>query len=150
MRITYSRYSKKWLCRNNVCIEALTLEIKKLCTRIGRISHRNIYIYIKKFGIDSEFDCRGNRLILGNFASKGHSQRYRVKCLLIALLHELRHFMQIRMLFIPKNINYTVSDMLKNNSRYYNDPAEVDARRFEKKYIARVLRKVYIKHPARG
>ena len=145
MKIRYSRYSKKWLARHNVSIERLSTEIARLCRRIGRISHRKIYIHIKRTGVDSEYDYCGNRLILGNFASRGHSERFRVKCLLIALLHELRHFMQMRIFFIPQCIDYSTSDMIKNNSKYYNDPSEVDARRFERKHIKKVLQRVYIK-----
>lgn len=145
MKIRYSRHSQKWLKQHNVCREKLSAEIATLCRRFGRISHRKIYIHIKRSGFDSEFDCRGNKLTLGNFAIGKHSERYKVKCVLVALLHELRHFIQMRVFFFSQGANYSTSDIVKNNSRYYNDPAEVDARRFERKHIKKLLRSVYIK-----
>jgi len=143
VKIKYSRYSKKWLARNNISRERLSFEILQLCRKIGRTSHRKIYIHIKRFGFDSEFVYRGSKLIIGNFANKNRSQRYRVKCTLIALLHELRHFMQMRMFLIPRDVSYSTGDIRKNNSRYYNDPLEVDARRYERKHIKRFMQRVY-------
>lgn len=95
--------------------------------------------------MDSEFDYYGNKLVLGNYAGKGHSEKFKVKCMLIALLHELRHFMQMRIFFFPQCADYSTADMIKNNSKYYNDPSEIDARRFERKHIKKILQKVYTK-----
>lgn len=80
--------------------------------------------------------------MIGNDASSCSNKR-QVRAVLLALLHELRHFMQYRVFPLPLAVSYTDKDMRDGNSNYYNDPLERDARRYEKRYIKSLIKFVF-------
>lgn len=125
-----------------VCLFRLSYKIELLCKRAGVKNYNKIYIHIKKRGIDSEYIFNGNKIIIGNDAF-GCSKKIQVKAVLLALLHELRHFMQYRTFPLPLAVSYSDKDMQEGNSTYYNDPLEKDARRYEKKHIKRLISFVF-------
>lgn len=125
-----------------VCTYRLSYKIELLCKRGGVKRYRRIYIHIKKRGIDSEYVFNGNKIIIGNDAF-GSTKKLQVKAVLLALLHELRHFMQYRAFSLPLTVSYSERDMREGNSVYFNDPLEKDARRYEKKNIKRLMSFVF-------
>lgn len=48
------------------------------------------------------------------------------------MLHELRHFIQFRIYKKPFIFSYSYRDAQLINSKYLNDPDEIDARKYEK------------------
>lgn len=138
MKIVYSRNTKRWFAKMGVQLYRLSYKIDVLCKRSGVKSYNKLYIHIKKRGIDSEYIFSGNKIIIGNDAP-GCSKRLQVKAVLLALLHELRHFMQYRAFSLPLTVSYSEKDMKEGNASYYNDPLEKDARKYEKKNIKRLM-----------
>ena len=73
-------------------------------------------------------------------------RHYKLKKMLRNLLHELRHFIQYRIYKKPFTFSYTYRDMQLVNDKYWNDPDEIDARKYESKYLNFIYKKI-IKQP---
>jgi len=126
----------------DVCLLRLSHKLESLCRTSGVRRYDKVYVHIKKRGADSEYVFNGNKIFIGNDAI-GCSKKKQVKAVLLALLHELRHFMQYRAFPLPLTVSYSDRDMREGNSKYYNDPLEKDARKYEKKNIKRLMNFVF-------
>jgi len=120
---------------NEVSAESISTLIHRLCKREGRTRVRKMRIHIMPRALDSNYDYYTNTLNVA-IQSKGSAPRYlKIKRMLRNLLHELRHFIQFRIHNRPFALTYTPRDAALNNSRYWNDPYEIDARKYEKQML---------------
>jgi len=68
------------------------------------------------------------------------SRKQKVFVIFLHLLHEFRHWMQSQILHVKdKELRYSDDDVEKNNKTYRMNKYEVDARKFEKKYVRRFM-----------
>lgn len=135
MKINFSRQSLRWLGINTISAESIDTLIHKLCKKEGRTRVKRMRIHIMPRAIDSNYDYYTNTLNVA-VQSKGSDPRYlKIKRMLRNLLHELRHFIQFRIHNKPFALTYTFRDAALNNSRYWNDPDEIDARKYERQKL---------------
>jgi hypothetical protein len=73
--------------------------------------------------------------------SKAKSKKKRLLAFFDHFLHEFRHWMQSQILHVKdKELRYSDDDVRKNNKTYRMNKYEVDARKFEKKYVRRFMK----------
>lgn len=135
MRIKYTRQALRWLFRNNINTERLDRSIFKLCSKEGRTKIKYLRIHIMPRAIDSNYDYYTNTLNVAVQSKSSDQRNKKLRRVLRNLLHELRHFIQFRIYEKPFKLTYSYRDMTLMNSRYWNDPDEVDARRYEKRKL---------------
>lgn len=141
MRIRYTRQSKRWLSQYFVDINKLTDCIERLCNKEGG-SRRCITIHIMPKAINSDYEFWLDRL---NVAVESHASRprhFKLRKMCRNLLHELRHFIQYRIKHKPFAFTYSYRDAALLNSRYWNDPDEIDARNYEKRKLNFLYKKL--------
>jgi hypothetical protein len=142
MKINFSRQSLKWLDKNGISSKSMDTIIHKLCKREGRTRAKRLRIHIMPRAIDSNYDYYTNTLNVA-VQSKSSDARYlKIKRMLRNLLHELRHFIQFRIQNKPFALTYTYRDATLNNSRYWNDPDEIDARKYERQKLNSTYRAI--------
>lgn len=142
MIIRYSRAAQKWFNKHKVSLDILTAEILKLCKREGSIKAEALKVHIMPRAIDSNYDYWLNTLNVA-VESKAIDPRYlKIKRVCRNLLHELRHFIQFRIHNKPFKLTYTMRDMTLLSSKYWNDPDEVDARKYERLMLRRIYKKI--------
>ena len=135
MKINFSRQSLRWLDRNGISSKSLDTIIHKLCKREGHTRVKRMRVHIMPRAIDSNYDYYTNTLNVA-VQSKSSDPRYlKIKRMLRNLLHELRHFIQFRIHNKPFALTYTYRDVTLNSSRYWDDPDEIDARKYEKQML---------------
>jgi len=135
MRISFSRQSLRWLGMNRVSVKSIDTLVHKLCRKEGRTRVKRMRIHIMPRALDSNYDYYKNTLNVA-IQSKSSDPRYlKIKRMLRNLLHELRHFIQFRIHNRPFALTYTPRDAALNNPRYWNDPDEIDARKYEKQML---------------
>jgi len=135
MKINFSRQSLRWLGKNRLSSKSMDTIIHKLCNKEGRTRVKRLRVHIMPRAIDSNYDYYTNTLNVA-VQSKSSDPRYlKIKRMLRNLLHELRHFIQFRIQNKPFALTYTYRDAALNNSRYWNDPDEIDARKYERQKL---------------
>jgi len=143
-RINPTKKTIKWLSDNklnkNAIQYALTLVFNDIIKN-KRIKKTSITIQVD-FSHDSSFYYFGTDkiFICSNPYITAKSQRQRKFVIFLHILHEFRHWMQSQVLGIKdKDLSYTEEDSDKNNLKYRKDKYEIDARKFEKKYVRRFM-----------
>lgn len=87
-----------------------------------------------KFGTNKIYICSEP-----DFLAKSRKQK--VFVIFLHFLHEFRHWMQSEVMGIrDSQLCYSEKDMILNNKKYWNNRYEVDARRFEKRYVKKLMR----------
>lgn len=73
--------------------------------------------------------------------SRAKSRKQKIFVIFLHFLHEFRHWMQSEVLGVKDSqLHYTDKDMYLNKKKYWNNKYEVDARKFERKYVKRFMR----------
>jgi hypothetical protein len=135
MKIVFSRKSLDWLKKNKINSDKLFLLILRLCSEAGKLPNKTLRLNIMPRAIHSYFDFYTNTLCVA-VQSKALEKRYiKLSRVLRNMLHELRHFIQYRIIKKPFKLSYTYRDAELINSKYWNDPDEIDARKYEKKKL---------------
>jgi len=142
MIVHFTRRTNRWLYKNYINPETLRKEIIRLCKGKDNYNHPRVVINVKKSGRNSDYCPCGNIINIGKYSSS-NNHKLIVKGFLRVLIHEVRHFIQYKIHKRKADISYTDYDFRKNNSRYYNDPLEKDARKFERKHLDRLFKKIY-------
>lgn len=142
MIVHFTRRTKDWLYKHHINSEVLRKEIIRLCRGKDNNIHPRVVINVKKSGRNSDFNPCGNVINIGRY-SDSTNQKLIVKGFLRVLIHEVRHFIQYKIHKRITNIAYTDYDFRENNHRYFNDPLEIDARKFERKHLNQLLKKIY-------
>jgi len=75
-------------------------------------------------------------------SSANKPRHYKLRKVLRNLLHELRHFIQYRIHKKPFTFSYTYRDLQLVSDRYWNDPDEIDARNYERKYLKFIYKRL--------
>ena len=135
MKIKYTRQSLRWLCRHKISIEKLTEAINRLCRKEGSTRIKQLRVHIMSRAIDSNFDYYTNTLNVAVQSKAKDFRSLKLRRMLRNLLHELCHFIQFRIYNKPFVLTYSYRDMTLMNSRYWNDPDEVAARKYEKRKL---------------
>lgn len=141
MKIKYSRQASKWLVRNRVNINTLSKCIKNLCKQAGG-SNRCIHINIMPHAINSDYQYLFDHINVAVESRACKPRHYKLAKVCRNLLHELRHFIQYRINKKPFAFTYSYRDMTLVNSKYWNDPDEVDARKYEKSKFNYLYKKI--------
>jgi len=132
MKILYTRQSINWLVKHKINSTLLLYKLFRLCNQAGKLPSLKLRIHIMPRAIHSFFDFYTNTLYVA-VQSKASAPRYiKLARMLRNLLHELRHFIQYRIFKKPFKLTYTYRDAQLMNSAYWNDPDEIDARKYEK------------------
>jgi hypothetical protein len=142
MIVHFTKRTNRWLYINHINPEILRREIIRLCRGKDNNNHPRVVINVKKSGRNSDYDPCGNIINIGRY-SHSNNHKLIVKGFLRVLIHEIRHFIQYKIHKRVTNIAYTDYDFQKNNHRYFNDPLEKDARKFERKHLERLFKKIY-------
>lgn len=142
MIIKYTRQSLRWLKKYKIAEEKLTASIISLCKKEGRCGSLRIKINIMPRAIDSNYYYWFNTLNVAVESRKTDPRYLKIKRVCRNLLHELRHFIQFRIHRKPFVLSYSMRDMTLLNSKYWNDPDEVDARRYEKRKLTYLYKKI--------
>jgi hypothetical protein len=142
MIVHFTKRTNSWLYKNYINPETLRKEIIKLCKGRDNNNYPRVIINIKKSGKNSEYCPCGNIINIGKY-SVSNNHKLIVKGFLRVLIHEVRHFIQYKILKRKTNISYNNNDFLKNNNKYFNDPLEKDARKFERKHLDRLFKTIY-------
>jgi len=86
------------------------------------------------FGTNKIFICSDP-----DYLAKSRKQKNFV--IFLHFLHEFRHWMQSQILKIKDSqLQYNDYDLANNTKKYWNNKFEIDARRFERKYVKKFLR----------
>lgn len=134
MNISFTRKSLIWLKKNNISRDILTNIIKVLCYKEGRLPPY-LKVHIMPKAIHSFFDLYTNTVYVAVQAKSISPRCLKLSRMLRNLLHELRHFIQYRIHKKPFAFTYSYRDAQLINSKYLNDPDEIDARKYEKKKL---------------
>lgn len=134
-----------WLKRHRIDITALQNALSILYTEIKpqkRFTKTTITLQTDfnsdfsgyKFGTNKIYICSEP-----DFLAKSRKQK--VFVIFLHFLHEFRHWMQSEVMGIKDSqFHYSERDMMLNNRKYWNDKYEIDARKFERKYIKKLMR----------
>lgn len=141
MTIKFTRKSHRWLYRHKISVERLTKALLHLCNREGRTS-RTIKINIIPNAVNSSY-CYWIDVLDVAVGSRMKDPRYlKIRRVCRNLLHELRHFIQYRIHKKPFSFSYSMRDMTLLNSKYWNDPDEIDARKYERAKLNYLYKKI--------
>jgi len=132
MRILYTKQSIKWLTKYKINSALLLYTLFKLCRQEGKLPLIKLRIHIMPKAIHSFFDYYTNTLYVAVQSKASVPRCIKLARMLRNLLHELRHFIQYRIIKKPFKLTYSYRDAQLINSTYWNDPDEIDARRYEK------------------
>ena len=142
--ITATNKTNIWLRQNNINLNALKYALTLLYADISpcsTVKKRKLVLQVDNndssgyvFGTDKIYLC-----------SKPYIDRAPLKqkkfIIFLHFLHEFRHWMQSRVLGVKDyQLQYTHEDMQANNKKYRNDKFEIDASKFEKKYVRKFSR----------
>ncbi|NBO98966.1 MAG: hypothetical protein EBU90_02390 [Proteobacteria bacterium] len=141
MIIKFTRKSLRWLFKHKVSVEKLEAGINALCKKEGQVK-RCLRINIMPNAFDSNY-CYWIDTLNVAVGSRGSAPRYiKLKRVCRNLLHELRHFIQYRIYKKPFTFSYSMRDMTLLNSKYWNDPDEIDARNYERTKLNYLYKKI--------
>jgi len=148
MRIFEIKPTKKtipWLRRHRINLTALQNALSILYTEIKpqkRFSKTTLTLQTDFCSDFSGYKFGTNKIYLCSepyFHEKSRKQK--VFVIFLHFLHEFRHWMQSEVLGIKDSqLRYSDRDMLLNNKKYWNNKYEIDARRFERKYVKKLMR----------
>lgn len=141
MKICFTRKAKRWFFKHQVNTQTLSQAIIHLCRKEGHTKH-DMTIHISPGARDSYFEYYFNRLNVAVESPASKPRYYKLRKVCRNLLHELRHFIQYRIKKKPFALSYTYRDIQLINDRYWNDPDEVDARNYERKYLKFIYKKI--------
>jgi len=142
MIVKYTRQSLRWFRKYNIAEQKLTAAIVALCKSEGKCNHLKMKIHIMSRAVDSNYYYLFNILNVAVESNKSDARYIKVKRMCRNLLHELRHFIQYRIHKKPFTFSYSMRDMALLNSKYWNDPDEIDARRYEKRKLSFLYKKI--------
>lgn len=141
MRVRYTRQANKWFTRHRVNTSVLTACIKHLCKQAGG-SNRTIAVHIMPQAVNSDYQYYLDKLNVAVESARNRPRYFKLQRVCRNLLHELRHFIQYRIQRKPFAFTYSYRDMTLLNSKYWNDPDEIDARKYEKSKFNYLYRKL--------
>jgi len=135
----------KWLNYNKINLGALQSALSMLYADIMPQKHftKTILTLQTDFSSDSSGYFFGTNKIYicekPDLLAKTRKQQ--VFVIFLHFLHEFRHWMQSEILGIKDSqLKYTQKDLERNSKRYWNNKYEVDARKFERRYIRKFMR----------
>ena len=142
--IIATKKTSAWLQYNKINLNALKYSLTMLYADIApckSVKKRTIVLQVDNeessgyvFGTDKIYLC--SKPYFNNV-----SQKQKKFIIFLHFLHEFRHWMQSRVLGIKDHqLQYTHEDMLANNKKYRKDEFEIDASKFEKKYVRKFMR----------
>lgn len=123
-----------WLQKHKINRQLLTNIIKQLCLKEGKLPPY-LKVRIMPRAIHSFFDLYTNTIHVAVQSKSFYPRCIKLSRMLRNLLHELRHFIQYRIHKKPFSFTYSYRDALLINSKYLNDPDEIDARNYERKKL---------------
>lgn len=132
MRIVYTQQSISWLVKHNINAPLLTCIIFRLCSKAGVLPNLKLRVNIMPRAIHSFFDFYTNTIHIAVESISTTPRYLKLKKMLRNLLHELKHFIQYRVQRKPFKLTYSYRDAQLVNSKYWNDPDEIAARKYEK------------------
>ena len=137
--------TKKWLRKNDINLQAMQ---NALCTlyadieRSSRYKKTNLVLQVDYCSDSSSYYFGTNKIYLcsdPDFLAK--SKKQKIFVIFLHFLHEFRHWMQSQVLGIKDSqLHYTNDDMNRNTRKYYYNKFEIDARKFERKYVRKFMR----------
>jgi len=143
--ITPTLKTKKWLAKNRIDTKAMQYALSSIYSdikRSNRFKKTKITLQVD-YNSDCSSYCFGTNKIYicsdPDFLAKTRKQKIFV--IFLHFLHEFRHWMQSEVLGIKDSqVKYNEYDLNNNTNRYYRNKFEVDARKFERKYIRKFMR----------
>lgn len=144
-RIIPTKKTKRWLKDNklnkNALQYALNLIYNEIC-KVSSIKKTNLVLQVDYKQDSSAYIFGTNKIYLcSNPYITAKSQKQKKFVILLHFLHEFRHWMQSQILGVKDSqLGYTEEDFERNSKKYRNDKYEIDARKFERKYVRRFMR----------
>lgn len=140
-----TKKTAKWLRSTGIDIPALQ---NALCTLYAdivpspRYQKTNLTLQVDFCRDSSSYVFGTNKIyICSNPDLLAKSRKQKIFVIFLHFLHEFRHWMQSQVLGIKDSqLHYTEDDMDRNTRKYYYDKFEIDARKFERKYVRKFMR----------
>ena len=148
MRIFNIKPTKKtirWLKQNRIDINAMQNALSMLYSDIKvqrRFTKTTLTLQVDYAHDSSGYYFGTNKIyICDNPDYSAKTKKQKIFVIFLHFLHEFRHWMQSEVLGVKdRQIHYTQKDIDLNTKRYWNNKFEVDARKFERKYVRKFMR----------
>lgn len=135
----------RWLKKNYIDINALQNALTVLYTEIKpqkRFQKTKLVLQADYHSDYSGYYFGTNKIYIcsePDFLAKTRKQRIFV--IFLHFLHEFRHWMQSEVLGVKdRQLHYTERDIDLNSKAYRKNKFEIDARKFEKRYVRKFMR----------
>lgn len=144
-KLTPTKKTRQWLKKTGINLEAMQ---NALCTLYAdlvpcfRFKKTALTLQVDYCRDSSSYVFGTNKIYLcSNPDILAKSRKQKIFVIFLHFLHEFRHWMQSQVLGIKDSqLLYSEEDMYKNNRKYYYDKFEIDARKFERKYVRKFMR----------
>ena len=135
----------KWLKKTGINLDAMQNALCTLYSDIlpaSRFNRTNLVLQVDYCSDSSSYVFGTNKIYLcSNPDVLAKTRKQRIFVIFLHFLHEFRHWMQSQVLGIKDSqLHYTEEDMNRNSRKYYYDRYEIDARKFERKYIRKFMK----------
>ena len=137
--------TRMWLRKNGINLQAMQ---NALCTvyadieQSPRYKRTNLILQVDYRSDSSSYYFGTNKIYLcsdPDFYAK--SKKQKIFVIFLHFLHEFRHWMQSQVLGVKDSeLHYTNDDMNRNTRKYYFNKFEIDARKFERKYVRKFMK----------
>lgn len=149
VKVKCSRKTKTWFKKYN--IDTLKLEhiVENILLKDFPRKNRFLHFSIKvdKKCLDSGYYFGSDTLEIGVAPwRKRYDKMSRRRIFLRDFLHELRHWIQDRIMNIKEwELDYTAEDVAYKTPRYYKNKWEIDARKFASKHFHKTFKTLFNK-----
>lgn len=135
----------KWLKKTGINLNAMQNALCTLYADIipsSRFNRTNLVLQVDYCRDSSSYIFGTNKIYLCSDPDiLAKTRKQKIFVIFLHFLHEFRHWMQSQVLGIKDSqLHYTEDDMDRNTRKYYYDRFEVDARKFERKYVRKFMK----------
>jgi len=144
-RIKPTNKTKRWLKKNKLNKNALQYALNLIYNEINTkhtIKKTDLVLQVDYREDSSAYVFGTNKIYLcSDPYVTAKSQKQKKFVIFLHFLHEFRHWMQSQIFGVrDSQLGYTEEDFKKNSKKYSNDKYEIDARKFERRYVRRFMR----------
>lgn len=137
--------TQAWLMQNGIHIHAMQHALTSLYADImccKRFKKTKLVLQVDYSSNSSSYYFGTNKIfICSNPDSLAKTKKQRIFVIFLHFLHEFRHWMQSEVMGIrDSQLQYTDHDSNNNTRKYFHNKYEIDARKFERKYVRKFMR----------
>ena len=137
--------TQAWLMQNGIHIHAMQHALTSLYADImccKRFKKTKLVLQVDYSSNSSSYYFGTNKIfICSNPDALAKTKKQRIFVIFLHFLHEFRHWMQSEVMGIrDSQLQYTDHDSNNNTRKYFHNKYEIDARKFERKYVRKFMR----------